>query len=245
MRRRTLPGLLAGALFLALSVRGTGAESITVASGPASVPVAALTFDDGPHPYKTRELLDILDDLGVRGTFFIVGRQAVRNPELLAEIVRRGHGVANHSWSHKNMSLLDVDEIFDEIAFCSQAVEAITGIRPRFFRPPGGNWNSGVIGTATDLGLVTILWNVNAYDTTAKNPMETALLVIRKSGPGSIILMHGGMDNTIAALPMIVTGLREKGLLFSTLDQMFRFVPEAKIPLRKTCPARQEAQIRP
>jgi len=73
MRRRTLPGLLAGALFLALSVRGTGAESITVASGPASVPVAALTFDDGPHPYKTRELLDILDDLGVRGDILHCG----------------------------------------------------------------------------------------------------------------------------------------------------------------------------
>jgi peptidoglycan/xylan/chitin deacetylase (PgdA/CDA1 family) len=245
MRHRTLLAFLAGALFVALSVRGTGAEIITVASGPVSVPVAALTFDDGPHPYKTPELLDILDDLGVRATFFIVGVQAVRHPELLAEIVKRGHGVANHSWSHRNMPLLDAEEAFDEIAFCSQAIEAITGIRPRFFRPPGGNWNNRVIETAAGLGLVTILWNVNAYDTTAKSPSETALLVIRNSGPGSIILMHGGMDNTIAAIPMIVTGLRDKGLLFSTLGQMFRFVPEAKIPLRIACPARQEAQVRP
>ena len=238
MRRRLLFPAIAATIMILASAQNSDCSIMPIASGPCSAPVVALTFDDGPHAWKTPELLEILKDLDVRATFFIVGRQAVQFPELLSEIVARGHGVANHSWSHRNMPLLSPDQIFDEIVFCSQAVEAITGIRPRFFRPPGGNWNEAVISAAGELGLATVLWNVNAYDTTAKKPEEVASSVIRNSGPGAIILMHGGMGNTIAALHLIVAGLREKRLLFATLDQMFRFIPEARIPLRTCVQAR-------
>lgn len=232
MRRRFLFPAIAATIMILATARSADCSIMPIASGSSSTPVVALTFDDGPHAWKTPEILKILEELDVRATFFIVGIQAVQFPEILADIVAGGHGVANHTWSHRNMPLLRPDQIFDEIAFCSQAIEAITGIRPRFFRPPGGNWNEAVVSAATELGLLTVMWSVNAYDTTAKNPEEVASSVIRNSGPGTVILMHGGMDNTIAALPVIVAGLREKRLLFATLDQMFRFAPEAEIPLR-------------
>ena len=232
MRQRARFAILAAAAMMLMAVQDGNCSAIPVASGPRGVPVVALTFDDGPHQYRTPELLDLLETLGIRATFFIVGRQAVEFPIILSDIVARGHGVANHSWSHRNITILDPDRIFDEIAFCSQAVETITGIRPRFFRPPGGNWNETVISTAEALGLATVLWNINAYDTTARSPEEVASSVVRNSGPGSIILLHGGMENPIAALPLIVRGMREKSLLFATLDQMFRFAPAAKVPIR-------------
>lgn len=232
MSGRFLFPAIAAAIMILATARSADCSIMPVASGQQSAPVVALTFDDGPHPWKTPELLNILDDLDIKASFFIVGIQAVRFPDILSDIVRRGHCVANHSWSHRNMPLLDPDQTFDEIAFCSQAVETITGVRPRFFRPPGGNWDEEVLSAACGLGLTTVMWSVNAYDTTSKNPQEVASSVIRNAGPGSVILMHGGMDNTIAALPLIAAGLREKKLLFATLDQMFRFAPEGKIPLR-------------
>lgn len=238
MRRRGLLSTIAMMAFLLTAAQSARGGITPVACGPRSAPVVALTFDDGPHIWKTPELLDVLDDLDIRATFFIVGGQAVQFPDLLSEIVAQGHGVANHSWSHRDMTLLDPDSIFDEIAFCSQAVETITGVRPRFFRPPGGNWNEKVVSTAADLGLTTVLWDVNAYDTTAKSPEEVASSVVRNTGPGSIILLHGGMENTIAALPLIAIGLREKRLLFATLDQMFRFTPEARVPLSTSAQTR-------
>lgn len=238
VRKKWLLQVITAAAMILMTAHSANCTIIPVASGSCSSPVVALTFDDGPHIWKTPLLLDILDDLDIRATFFIVGRQAVQFPEILSEIIARGHGVANHSWSHKNMPLLDPDQIFDEIAFCSQAVETITGVRPRFFRPPGGNWNEAVVSIAVELGLTTILWSVNAYDTTSKSPEEIASSVVRNTGPGSIVLLHGGMDNTIEALPLIAAGLREKKLLFATLDQLFRFTPEAKAPIRNSAQVR-------
>jgi peptidoglycan-N-acetylglucosamine deacetylase len=134
------------------------------------------------------------------------------------------------------MPLLDRQAMYQEIAFCSQAIEAVTGIRPKFFRPPGGNWNSALLDVASDLGLSLVLWSLNAYDTRTISAEEIAALVIRRAGPGSIILMHGGMENTMLAIPAIIEGLRAKGLLFATLDQMFRFTPTARSPLPPKIP---------
>ncbi|HDQ93159.1 MAG TPA: polysaccharide deacetylase family protein, partial [Synergistetes bacterium] len=227
MRRRVCVFALVVAFLIP---RPAGATPNPIASGPTGVPVVALTFDDGPHERETPILLDILEKHGVRATFFIVGTRAVDHPDILNEIVAMGHGVANHSWSHRNMPLLERQAMYQEIAFCSQAIEAITGIRPKFFRPPGGNWDSALLEVASDLGLPLVLWSLNAYDTRTKSAEEIAALVIRRAGPGSIILMHGGMENTMLAIPAIIEGLRAKGLLFATLDQMFRFAPTAMSP---------------
>ena len=201
-------------------------------SGPQSVPAVALTFDDGPHPFGTEALLDIMDDLGIKGSFFIVGKQAVQFPGILAEIAARGHSVANHTWSHRNITLLSKDELFDEIAFCSQAIEAITGSRPRFFRPPGGRWDKVALSVVEELGLSTILWDVNGRDMTVRTPGQIAATVINSAKPGSVILLHGGLGRTMEAIPLIVEGLRKKGFYFVALDQMFHFTPAAREPLR-------------
>lgn len=233
---------------LAITVlSGSQANVATAAlhySGPQSVPAVALTFDDGPHPFATETLLDIMDDLGIRGSFFIVGKQAVQFPGILADIAAKGHSVANHTWSHRNITLLSKDELFDEIAFCSQAIEAITGSRPRFFRPPGGRWDKVALSGIEKLGLSTILWDVNGRDMADRTPGQIATTVIKSAKPGSVILLHGGLGRTMEAIPLIVEGLRKKGYYFVTLDQMFHFTPAAREPLRSP-PVRDMAGSEP
>jgi peptidoglycan/xylan/chitin deacetylase (PgdA/CDA1 family) len=209
-----------------------GALPGPVYSGPGSVPAVALTFDDGPHQFTTPRLIEILDELSVKGTFFIVGTQAVKFPDILEDLVSRGHTVANHSWSHRNITQLDHETLFEEIVYCSQAIEAITGVRPRFFRPPGGKWDSQALAVVQELGLTTVLWDVSGRDMVRRSPDGIAASVVKAARPGSVILLHGGMEWTMEALPLIVKGLREKGFLLASLDQMFPFAGVAKVPLR-------------
>ncbi len=222
--------LLAVLLFCFTS--GVEADPGPVYSGPKGVPVVALTFDDGPHQFTTPRLITLLDELSVRGTFFIVGTQAVQFPGILEDLASRGHTVANHSWSHRNITQLDRGALLEELAFCSQAIETITGVRPRFFRPPGGKWDRQSLATVQELGLTTVLWDVTGRDIVQRSPRQMAASVVKAAVPGSIILLHGGMEWTMEALPLIVEGLRARGFLLVSLDQMFPSAREAAVPLR-------------
>lgn len=222
--------LLAVLLFCFTS--GVEADPGPVYSGPKGVPVVALTFDDGPHQFTTPRLITLLDELSVKGTFFIVGTQAVQFPGILEDLASRGHTVANHSWSHRNITQLDRGALLEELAFCSQAIETITGVRPRFFRPPGGKWDRQSLATVQELGLTTVLWDVTGRDMVQRSPRQMAASVVKAAVPGSIILLHGGMEWTMEALPLIVEGLRARGFLLVSLDQMFPSAREAAVPLR-------------
>ena len=211
---------------------GLEADPGPIYSGPKGVPVVALTFDDGPRQFTTPRLIALLDELSVRGTFFIVGAQAVQFPGILEDLVSKGHTVANHSWSHRNITQLDRETLLEELTFCSQAIETITGVRPRFFRPPGGKWDRRSLAVVQELGLTTVLWDVTGRDMVQRAPRQMAASVVKAAGPGSIILLHGGMEWTMEALPMIVEGLRARGFHLVSLDQMIPSAKEAAVPLR-------------
>jgi len=196
--------------------------------GPKLAKTVALTFDDGPHPWHTPQLLDMLETFQVRATFFVVGIKCAENPLLLKEIARRGHTVANHSWSHPNLVKLKDKKIEEQIRLCNQAIEGITGNPCHFFRPPGGNWDHRTLKIAQKLGLRTVLWTINSYDTGDKSlsPADGAQRVTRKATPGAIILLHDGGNFTLGALPYIINTLTRDGYSFVTLEEMFRDPPK-------------------
>jgi len=193
-----------------------------ITSGPTFAKVMALTFDDGPHPFHTPQLLDLLDSFQIKATFFVVGIKAAENPFILKNIVKRGHVLGNHSWSHPNLSQLEEKEIEEQMRFCNQAIEAITGTSPRFFRPPGGNWDNRILDIANKLGLQIVLWTINGYDagSDSYSPQALAKIVIRRATPGAIVLLHDGGNFTLATLPLIINTLRKEGYSFVTLEQM-------------------------
>ena len=187
--------------------------------GPQRVPDAvALTFDDGPWPDSTTKILDILRRERVPATFFLVGQQVRKHPELLAREARAGVTFGTHSFSHPQpFDKLPDTAIGEEIDQGLAALEA-GGVRAALFRPPGGDISPTVLASAKERGLRTVLWTVDPRDW--QRGTSTDQIVRRVLGgarPGSIVLMHdGGGDRsaTVAALPRIIKGLKQRKLQF-------------------------------
>jgi peptidoglycan-N-acetylglucosamine deacetylase len=184
----------------------------------------ALTYDDGPNPApnRTPALLDALKEAGVKATFFVVGVRAEQNPDLLRRMDAEGHEIANHSYSHPNLTFLNQSAIERELCRTSCIVREATGKRPRFYRPPGGNFNRTVIDAAEMLGMAGAYWTVDVhkYEGTTHKPEALAKIVLDQIRPGAIVLMHNAPENTVAAVPIIARGLRSRGYTIVTMSEL-------------------------
>lgn len=197
--------------------------------GNRYLPEIALTFDDGPSPYYTPQVLAILQQYGVKATFFCIGRQVASYPDLVRQEYNDGNLVGNHTWSHPNLALLSSSDILTQINLTADAIQLATGVRPTFFRPPYGVVNTKVLEKANLLGLTTIIWNDEARDWSLPGTGVIISRILNLAGDGAIILMHdGGGDRsqTIAALPTIIQTLRLRGFRFVTLQQMLNDLPK-------------------
>jgi peptidoglycan/xylan/chitin deacetylase (PgdA/CDA1 family) len=187
--------------------------------------LVALTFDDGPNPlpYRTPALLDALKKADAPSTFFVVGYRAEQCPDLLQRMVRDGHEIANHSYSHPNLTYLSKVEVQRELCRTSVAVRDATGRRPRFYRPPGGNFNTGVVEAAEALGMSGAYWTVDGVKTEQRvgaTPEELTRFVMDRVRPGAIVLLHNAPTVTVAAVPVLVRALRAKGYKLVTMTEL-------------------------
>ncbi len=182
----------------------------------------ALTFDDGPHLCYTPRILDELKKLNVKASFFLVGKLAMKHPEIVRRIHEEGHTVCNHSYNHWNMKRLSYSRILFEWRLCNEIIEKITGSFPEFCRPPGGNYNNKVLKAADHLGLIPVFWNINSEDCSGISAEKIVRRVTASLEPGSVILLHDGFENTLLALPSIVAKAKSQGYSFVTLHQLFR-----------------------
>jgi peptidoglycan/xylan/chitin deacetylase (PgdA/CDA1 family) len=195
-----------------------GPQRSTVAVGASSPgqPAVALTFDDGPDGRWTPQILAILDRYGVKATFFEVGQSVAARPDLTADIVRRGHAVANHTYSHPNLARLGVASIDTQIDQATAAIQSAGGGTPTCVRPPGGSRNARVDQRIAAHGMSEMMWSVDPQDW--RRP-GTGAIIQRATAvtPGGVILLHdGGGDRsqTVAALPAIIENLQSRGYTF-------------------------------
>jgi peptidoglycan/xylan/chitin deacetylase (PgdA/CDA1 family) len=181
----------------------------------------ALTFDDGPDPGATPEVLEILDRRGAKATFFCIGRRAAAHPGLVAEIVRRGHRVENHSHEHSNGFALmgpgtmgrDIDRAQETLASCS-------GTAPLFFRAPAGIRNPWLHGVLASRGLHLTSWTRRGFDTITRNPARIVRRLTRNLAGGDVILLHDasephastGRPVVLEALPKLLDEIDSRGL---------------------------------
>jgi peptidoglycan/xylan/chitin deacetylase (PgdA/CDA1 family) len=151
-----------------------------------------LTIDDGPHPHDTPALLDLLAEYQAVATFFVKGEQAAQHPELIREIVRRGHLVANHTYSHPSPSFwaLPKSRLRSEIDDCSEVLRKITGQAPRFFRAVAGMKNFFVHPLLAQRGLRLIGWSARGFDTTSSQVDRVLDRIFHRLKPGGIVLLH-------------------------------------------------------
>ena len=198
----TLAGLLPRSNWL-------GSNWVSLPAAAAARREIALTIDDGPDPEVTPRVLDLLDEAGVRATFFCIGRRARQAPGLCREIVARGHGVENHGDSHSNaFSLFGPQRMRADIAAAQATLADLTGQAPRFFRATAGLRNPLLEPVLADLDLQLAAWTRRPFDTVNADPERVLKRLTRHLGPGDILLMHDGhAAHTAAGEPVILRTL--------------------------------------
>jgi len=188
----------------------------------------ALTLDDGPDPIVTPLVLDLLDRYAVQATFFCIGAQAARYPDLCRDIVRRGHAVENHSQHHRHdFSLLGPRGMARELLAAQDTLSAITGQRPVFFRAPAGLRNPFLDPVLTRLGLQLASWSVRGFDTRISDAARVQSQLLGGLQPGAILLLHDGhaarttrgIPVVLEVLPALLVSAAAAGLRFVTLRQ--------------------------
>lgn len=185
----------------------------------------ALTFDDGPNPDATPRILDTLGELGVKATFFVLGRHAERWPDIVHRTVIEGHQLGNHGYFHRKLHLKSPFYVKRDLGLGKRAIERAGAHAPRFFRAPHGFRSPWVSAIAGSLGERTIGWSLGVWD--SDQPGVTTIVDRTMEGvrPGSIVLLHDGDGynadgnrlQTAEALPRIINGLRDRGYEFVTL----------------------------
>jgi peptidoglycan/xylan/chitin deacetylase (PgdA/CDA1 family) len=192
---------------------------------PTDEKQVALTFDDGPNPDATPEILDTLAEYGVHATFFILGRHAERWPELVHRAVKEEHQVGNHGYFHRKLHFKLPHYVRRDVTLGKRAIERAGAMTPHFFRAPHGFRSPWVSAIAGSLGERTIGWSLGVWDSDKPGVKAIVDRTVEGVKPGSIVLLHDGDGynsngdrmQTAAALPRIITGLRDRGYEFVTL----------------------------
>lgn len=186
--------------------------------------VVALTFDDGPHPEVTPRLLDLLRDLGVRATFFVIGRQAARHPEILRRMAAEGHTVGNHTQEHSYLFwALPPARVGREISLAQRAIESASGAACRHFRAPVGLKSPFQGPALRRAGLQQVSWELRFVDHARADPARLARRLRRRLRPGSVVLLHDGRDRDPAGNPAVLEAL--PGLLSALRSLGYRCEP--------------------
>ena len=190
---------------------------------PGGTLLVALTFDDGPWPGQTAAVLDILKAENVKATFFELSAAANHHPDLARRVLAEGHLIGNHSVNHKNLAKSPPDVVNFEIVNAADTIQSITGYRPVWFRPPGGNYNATVLQIMSNAGEKLAMWAQDTNDWKKPAPQEIVGRALAGQQQVKVVLMHdGGGDRsrTIAALPQIIAEYKARGYRFVTFDQL-------------------------
>ena len=177
----------------------------------------ALTFDDGPNDKSTVQILAILKKYDVKATFFVLGQNVVKHLDVVRMIHDQGHEVANHSWSHKNLTKLNPAQMHDEIDRTSDAIFEATGEYPASYRPPYGAIDASV---RKEIQLNSVLWNIDTMDWHHKDPVKTLKNVKANAKDGGIILMHDIHQQSADALEAILQYLQQEDYEFVTTKEL-------------------------
>lgn len=166
-------------------------------------------------------MLDILKGEGVKMTFFIGGKWAEDNPELLKRIYQEGHEIGNHGYDHKKHSQLNDSDNTQEILDAENAIKDILGIKTTFFAPPYGDINDRTVELAESLGYKVIMWNIDTIDWKNKDPQVIYDRVLKKDLKGGIVLMHP-TEGTVKALPSIIKDIKERNVNIVTISELIK-----------------------
>lgn len=177
----------------------------------------ALTFDDGPHPYYTGQLLKGLKERNVKVTFFITGQNVEAYPDIVKEIHEDGHLIGNHTYSHTQLTSRNAEAFKQEIVKTNEVIKEVTGEDTIYIRPPYGSWNKEF---EKELNMFPVLWTIDPLDWCSSDVSCIVRTVCAKAGENDIILMHDQYKTTVTAALEIVDELMTEGYEFVTVDEL-------------------------
>jgi len=188
----------------------------------------AITYDDGPNDPHTLRLLEVLAKHNVRATFFLIGRYVQQRPEIVREVVKAGHVIGNHTFTHPLLTFKTAAEVRKELSDCRSAIQDAVGEHSNLFRPPFGGRRPAVLRIARELGLEPIMWNVTGYDWSAPPAVVIEKKVSSQIRGGDVILLHDGghkqmgadRSQTVLATDHLITRYKSEGYDFVTIQQM-------------------------
>jgi len=190
-------------------------------SGQASGNKISLTFDDGPHPVYTPQVLDFLKTQDAKATFFLIGKNVKQYPYLVERIVKEGHTIGNHSYSHsKTIDFKSKNNWLKELNETDSEIQKITGKQPRFFRPPFGVTTPHLASAIEKTKHLVIGWNVRSFDTTKTSPEKINRKILAQTKSGSIILLHDRHENIVPILEQLLPELASKSYTFVTVNEL-------------------------
>lgn len=177
----------------------------------------ALTFDDGPHPVYTEQMLELLEKEKVPATFFLLGQNVEAYGEVVKEIADKGHLIGNHTYHHVQITTLPTEQAYEEIDKTSRLIEDLTGKGTEYVRPPFGTWNEGL---ESELDLIPVMWTIDTLDWTTGNVDWIVNQVVQSAEENDIILMHDSYKSTVQAVERIIELLKADGFEFVTVDEV-------------------------
>jgi peptidoglycan/xylan/chitin deacetylase (PgdA/CDA1 family) len=179
----------------------------------------ALTFDDGPDPVRTPQVLAILRDSGVVATFFLIGEKAEKHPEIVESILRHGHAIGNHSYSHSyQIGFYSTRRLEADLRRCKILLEKLTQREVPLFRPPFGVTNPRYRTVLDRLNLISVGWSLRSYDTVIREEGKLMDRLARKIQPGDIVLMHDTAEQTVSVLPEFIRLCQARQLGFVAIS---------------------------
>jgi peptidoglycan/xylan/chitin deacetylase (PgdA/CDA1 family) len=195
---------------------------------PRGTKQLALTFDDGPNDPHTLRLLEVLAKHAVHATFFSVGRYVQQRPDIIREIIKAGHAVGNHTFTHPVLTFKSATEVRKELSSCHAALQDAIGEHSNLFRPPFGGRRPAVLRIARELGLKPVMWNVTGYDWSAPPAEVIEQKVTKQIRGGNVILLHDGghkqmgadRSQTVLATDHLITKYKSEGYEFTTIPEM-------------------------
>lgn len=190
---------------------------VSASATPVEAPKIALTFDDGPSAAWTPALLDGLKERGVKATFFLIGENADKNPEIVKRMAEEGHLIGNHTYHHVELTKVSENEARLELADTSAVIVRITGKEPEYMRPPFGAWQRKL---EQEIQMLPVLWTIDPLDWTTENQDEIVNKVVTEAEENDIILLHDCYKSSVEAALRIVDILAERGFEFVTVDEL-------------------------
>lgn len=231
--KRTIKrGLITGKVFDSVESYEPSAMVIARFQYAVAKKLVVLSFDDGPNPVYTPQILDVLRSEGVHAVFFVLGTQAAAYPKVLKQIHDAGHEIGNHTYSHTLTESASESDIASEISDTSELVEKLIGSPTRWVRPVGGALSTAFVHAAESKGHAVVLWNVDTQDWresrgSGRSDEIRSSVSDTPLANGSVILMHDGggyRGATVQALKAIIPALREQGYQFCTLSELWHFL---------------------